>query len=76
MGCNRAGNNAFFVKTHVNGLERISPQDAFVDSEFRESRDSKGNLTLLHGSKRLELISELPVVSVEDGKLISCRDLA
>jgi hypothetical protein len=69
VGCNSAGNNAFFVRRdRLNTLNELSVNDAFVDSKFREARDKRGNLLFLTGSQRLEYIEGMPVVNVLTGQ--------
>jgi hypothetical protein len=70
LGCNSAGNNAYFVRNDclgLVGLPRLTPEEAFVDSKFRESRDQSGQLTFLRGEQRASLISKLEVVDVKAG---------
>lgn len=62
VGCNSAGNNAFFVHDDRLGeVDPISIQDGFVRSRFRESRDRGGNLNYLTGKERTEAIRGLEV---------------
>jgi hypothetical protein len=70
VGSNRAGNNAFFVRSDVLGqIEPVDVARGWVDARFRESRDVEGNLTFV-GSRqeRLSLIGHLPVVDVRKGE--------
>ncbi|NDF98722.1 MAG: hypothetical protein EB101_07320 [Chitinophagia bacterium] len=70
VGCNSAGNNAYFVRNDCLGrvgLPRLSPEEAFVESKFRESRDQSGQFTFLRGDQRFGAISELEVVDVKTG---------
>jgi hypothetical protein len=70
LGCNTAGNNAYFIRNDclgLVGLPRLTPEEAFVDSKFRESRDQSGQLTFLRGEQRASLISKLEVVDVQAG---------
>lgn len=65
VGSNSAGNNAFFVRRDcLSGLKEVSAEQAYVESRFRESRDSNGNLTYLSGAARLAAIADLPVYDV------------
>jgi hypothetical protein len=76
VGCNQAGNNAYFVRRDALGLlpER-SVEEGYVKSHIRESRDAAGALTFLSRPAGLRLIGELPVVDVETGKTVRIRDL-
>jgi hypothetical protein len=70
IGCNSAGNNAYFVRNdclELVGLPRLTPEEAFVDAKFRESRDQSGQLTFLRGEQRTSLIAYLEVVEVKAG---------
>ena len=70
LGCNSAGNNAYFVRNDclaLVGLPCLTPEEAFIDSKFRESRDQSGQLTFLRGAQRASLIAELEVVDVKAG---------
>ena len=65
VGCNSAGNNAFFVRRDkLSSLIELSVQEAFVDAKFREARDKNGKLLYLTGPQRYEYIKGLPVVNV------------
>lgn len=76
VGSNSAGNNAFFVRRDRLGpLAEITPEQAWVESRFRDSRDEAGRLTYVAGSDRLRLIEHLPVVDVETGRTLPLADL-
>jgi hypothetical protein len=66
IGCNSAGNNAYFVKSEaLNDVVREVPLEAgYVVSKFRESRDARGRRTHVTGPDRLRLIEGLPVYNV------------
>lgn len=77
VGCNSAGNNAFFVRRdRLNGLKELTPDVAYVESKFKESRDANGQLTFLAGKKRLEEIRALPVYDVLRGQVVTIAELA
>lgn len=70
IGCNQAGNNAYFVKNYLLGdLKALSPREGFVKAKFRESRDRKGKLTFLTDEERLKEITGLPVMNTKTGIL-------
>lgn len=74
--CNTAGNNAFFVKTSaLNGLNALTPQEAFVHSRYRESRAKDGSLSFLSTEHQLIETAELPLVDLDAGKAIKVGDL-
>ena len=65
VGCNSAGNNAFFVRRDrlPSELAALSVADGFVRNQYRESRDALGRLTF--DSPDAEVIPEsLPLVQV------------
>lgn len=73
VGCNSAGNNAYFVrndklneKIHSTNLE-----SGFVESKYRESRDEKGNKSYLAGTQRLQAIKGLKVFNTETNNIES-----
>lgn len=76
IGCNSAGNNAFFVRRDVAGpFKEKDPATAFRPSKFRESRDRDGNLSFLSRADAIRLIGDLPLVDVRDGKELKVDDL-
>jgi len=75
LGSNIFGHNAFFVRADVAGDFRgLDPEEAYVLSKFRESRNSNGNLTYTRGEDRIKLIEHLPVVNVVTGHKAALRD--
>lgn len=65
VGSNSMGNNAYFIKKdRLGNLKALTPEEGYVRSKFRESRDKKGDLTYLTGSARYEHIKGLPVYNV------------
>jgi hypothetical protein len=76
VGCNSAGNNAYFVRRdRLNGQPELSVADAFVAPRFRESRDRRGRLNFLAGESRLRNISDQTVYDVAMNELIPLSDL-
>lgn len=70
IGCNSAGNNAFFVREdRMNGkLKAVTPKDGYVMSKGRESRDEEGRLTFVSGDERAEIIRGMPVINTRTNK--------
>ncbi len=69
VGCNTAGNNAYFVKKdRLNDLHPASVKEGYVECKFRESRDEKGQLTLKRDKDRVAVIKNLPVFNTETNK--------
>jgi hypothetical protein len=76
VGSNSAGCNAFFVRNDVSkGLRSLSPEDGYVLSRFRESRDKDGKLTFLRGHDRQKEISQMPLTNVVTGQSLKVGDL-
>lgn len=71
IGCNSAGNNAYFVRRDKlnDSVREVSLEDGYVPSRFRESRDREGRLTFLTGSHRIDAIRDLPVLNIETGQV-------
>ncbi|GAB3793499.1 hypothetical protein GCM10028819_05250 [Spirosoma humi] len=68
VGCNMAGNNAYFIKNKlVENIQIVTPQEGFVQARFREGRSIKGELTFAGESERKREIKGLPVVNVRSG---------
>jgi hypothetical protein len=66
VGCNQAGNNAYFVKQDkLNGLPVLTVEEGYVYSRFRENRNQEGVMTHLDGGERSTLIQGLPVINTK-----------
>jgi hypothetical protein len=67
VGCNSAGNNAFFVRRDclAPGLRELTPAEAYVKGKFREARNERGQLAFLSAEEEQEILSALPVQTVE-----------
>ena len=69
IGCNKAGNNAYFIRKDKNQyFRKLTPEEGFVDAKFRESRDEEGKLTYLSGEKRNNQIKGLKVFNTNTKK--------
>jgi hypothetical protein len=66
VGCNSAGNNAFFVRREKlpSDLRSLQPEEAFVVGKFRESRNERGEPTFLTRDEEQAVLRRLPVVEV------------
>jgi hypothetical protein len=66
VGCNSAGNNAFFVRKDVlpGNLPARGVAESYNPAQFRESRDARGNLQFLPHEKEGGLLAGLPLVDV------------
>jgi hypothetical protein len=67
VGCNSAGNNAFFVRNDLkpDSLKELTPEEGYVAAQFRESRDEAGNLLYLSLEEEQEILNYLPLVDIE-----------
>lgn len=76
VGSNKAGNNVFFVRNDLLGdIEVVTPQQAWVQSQFRESRDQAGQLTFMPFEDRLIELADMPLVNLADGKEYKIKSL-
>ncbi len=66
IGCNLAGNNAYFVKRELlnEKVKEVSIHEAFKESKFREGRNKDYSYSYLAGESRLDLIKGLDVIDV------------
>ena len=76
VGSNSAGNNAYFVRRdRLGGFPELSPERAYVESKYRESRDPTGKLTYLAGRERIRVIGDMPLVDLDLGKTVRVADI-
>lgn len=74
VGCNSAGNNAYFVRTDRLGTLRACPIDeGFVLSRVRDSRGPDGALSFLRGTERQEVIGALELLDLDTDHLVTLR---
>jgi len=73
VGCNKAGNNAYFVRKDLlnKKVKELSLDKAFKDSNFRESRNEDYSLSYLSGKDRLNILikDKLKVLNIETNQL-------
>lgn len=71
VGCNKAGNNSFFVRKDLlnEKVKEISIELAYKVSKFRESRDINNDLTYISGDDRMELLRGMEVLNVVTQKI-------
>jgi hypothetical protein len=67
VGCNSAGNNAFFIRQDLkpSSIKELTVEEGYVASQFRESRDEQGNMSYLDWKEVQQLLFSLPLVDVE-----------
>lgn len=73
IGCNSAGNNAYFVRRDklATPVQEVTLDRGFVMSKYREGRGRDGQLLHLAGDDRLEFIRGLPVLDTSTGTIVS-----
>lgn len=77
VGSNTNGNNIFFVRDDLlDKLHALTPEQAYVQSNFRTSRDQQGNLTFLSLEDSLPLVVDLPLIEVSSGKTVTLREMS
>ncbi|CAA9324488.1 MAG: hypothetical protein AVDCRST_MAG11-2174 [uncultured Gemmatimonadaceae bacterium] len=75
VGCNSAGNNAYFVRRdRLGALPALSPADGFVDAAFRESVGRDGRSTYLSGAARQREIAECIAFDTRSNSLVRVGD--
>jgi hypothetical protein len=76
VGCNSAGNNAYFVRNDkIDNLRVLKPAEAFVEARWRDSRDQSGKLNYLTGPERFAVIAELEVYDLHREKVVPLKSL-
>lgn len=76
VGSNSAGNNAYFVRQDKLGpIPSPAVQEAYVRARFRESRDREGRLTFMSIDKGADLIRDMPLMDIENDKMITVNDI-
>lgn len=71
VGCNIAGNNAYFVRKDLlnEKVKELSIDKAYKESKYRESRNKDYSLSYISGKARLELIKGLEVLNTETNQI-------
>lgn len=65
IGCNSAGNNAYFIRSDLLGnLKPVDAISGYVEAKFRESRNSKGKLNYLDRDEAYGQIVGMPVYNI------------
>jgi hypothetical protein len=66
IGCNLAGNNAYYVRKDLlnKTIKEKTIDEAYVLSKFRESRNKDFSLSYSDGDERYEMIKGLDVINV------------
>jgi hypothetical protein len=71
IGCNLAGNNAYFVRKDLlnEKVKELSIDKAYIKSKYRESRNKDYSLSYIDGDKRLEKIKGLEVLNIKTDQI-------
>lgn len=71
VGCNLAGNNAYFVRKDLlnEKIKRRVVDEVYILSKFRESRNTEGSLSFLDEEERYEIIKGMQVINFETNKI-------
>jgi hypothetical protein len=71
IGCNMAGNNAYYVRRDLlnEKIREKNVQEAYTKSKFREGRNNDYSLSFFDFDQRYEAIKGLDVVNVESNKI-------
>ncbi|SDS02241.1 hypothetical protein [Gramella sp. MAR_2010_147] len=70
IGCNSAGNNAYFVKKgYCKDLKILDPETGYIESKFRESRDENGKLNYKRAGDRIDVIRDMPIYNTETNQI-------
>lgn len=67
VGCNTAGNNAFFVRKDLKcgSIREITLEEGYVAGKFRESRNEQGELAYLSFQEEQNILDSLPLLEVD-----------
>jgi len=67
LGCNSAGNNAYFVKRNLlnNKIREVSLEQGFVKSKYRESRNLNGELSYMSEEEIYEALKNKKVYNTK-----------
>ncbi|GAA0537841.1 MULTISPECIES: hypothetical protein [Rheinheimera] len=70
VGCNSAGNNAYFVLAEqAVALKALTCEQGYVLAKFKEHRDEQGQLTFTRGSEAIESLRGMPVFNTRNHQL-------
>jgi hypothetical protein len=71
IGCNLAGNNAYYVRKDLlnEKIKEKTVDETFILSKFLESRNKDFSLSFLDGEERYEIIKEMDVINIKTNKM-------
>lgn len=67
VGCNSAGNNAFFVRRDLlpARMREVPVEEGFRSARFREARGKDGRLLFLSPAEEAKILESLPLIEIE-----------
>jgi hypothetical protein len=76
IGCNSNGNNAFFIRNDIKTfLTAKLPSEGYVTSQFRESKNKKGQLSFAAGADRLKIIQDLEFFDLNTNSKLALKKI-
>jgi len=76
VGCNKNGNDAFFIIDDIKGsLKEVSLEEGYKPILARQSRDKSGNLNYISGIEQIDLIKDLEVYDLEREIIVSISEI-
>ncbi len=70
IGCNSAGNNAYFLANRfLSAIPITNIVDGFQEAGYRESRDKQGILTYCDADHELNQMRGMPVIDITTGRV-------
>ncbi len=70
VGCNSAGNNAYFVrKDKIGPITVQTLESGYVESKFKESRNPDGSLSYLRGKERNSILNGHPIYNTRTNQI-------
>jgi hypothetical protein len=68
IGCNSAGNNAYFVKKEINNFFKpLTAQEGFVESKFAEGLKENGER--VRGKERVARLKGMPIYNLKTNRI-------
>ena len=72
---NSNGNNVFFVRNDLLGdLKVMTPEEAYVKANFRDSRNKEEKLDFLSFEDRVKMIEDLEVFDINQKTVVKLKD--
>ena len=71
VGCNSAGNNAYFVRRDkIESLQPLECSKGYVKAKYREGRNRQGKLINLPASMGMREIAQMPILDLETQSIV------